>query len=94
MCNAGRIILDGAKEVRIHGETYRVRAKLAQLFGFSGHADQSGLLQWLSAFQQKPRHIFLTHGEEDVSLGFMRLLAEQKNYSCSVPHYRDVVELK
>lgn len=90
----GRIILDGAKEVRIHGETYRVRAKLAQLFGFSGHADQSGLLKWLEAFQQKPRHIFLTHGEEDVSLGFMRLLAEQKNYSCSVPHYRDVVELK
>lgn len=90
----GRLIVDGAREVRIHGGTYRVRAKIAQLFGFSGHADQTGLLEWLGAFRDKPKRIFLTHGEEDVSLGFMRLLNEKHGQACSVPNYREVVELK
>ena len=64
----GRQILDGNQEVRIHGRSRLVRARVAQIQGISGHADRSGLMKWLSYFQPPPRQLFVTHGEEDVSL--------------------------
>src|SRR5262245_23339364 len=60
----GRQILDGLKQVRIHGQEYEVRAKIDQIFGFSGHADHDGLMRWIAHFERRPRKVFLTHGEE------------------------------
>ena len=64
----GRQIVDGKPEVRIHGVSYPVRARVEQIYGFSGHADRTGLLHWADGFQQPPRRVFLTHGEEDAAL--------------------------
>ena len=59
----GRRIVDGEKRVKIFGEDYDVRARVAALNGLSGHADRSELLDWAGHLQQPPRRTFLVHGE-------------------------------
>jgi metallo-beta-lactamase family protein len=89
----GRQILDGQREVRIHGRTWPVRAKIAQVYGFSAHADRSALLKWLGYFREPPRQLFLTHGEETVALGFAEHLKATLGWNVSVPEYRQSIEL-
>jgi len=88
----GRQILDGRKEVRILGQTLEVKARIAQIHGFSGHAGRSGLLRWLDAFDKPPRRLFLTHGEEEAALK----LAEElrgKGWTVEVPEYLESFSL-
>lgn len=87
----GRQILEGAEDVRILGRSFRVRADVQQITGFSGHADRTGLLHWLSAFRAPPRQVFLTHGERDVSLAFADLVREKFGWNVSVPEYGSTV---
>jgi metallo-beta-lactamase family protein len=89
----GRQILQGAGEVRIHGRMVPVRARIAQLYGLSAHADRSALLKWLGHFRQPPRQVFLTHGEESVALAFAEHLRGKLGWNVSVPEYGDCVEL-
>jgi metallo-beta-lactamase family protein len=89
----GRQIVDGAQRVRIHGGFYQVRAKIAQIYGFSGHADHDGLMRWISHFQRPPRRVFLTHGEEPVALQLAAEITQRLNYPTYVPQYQEVVEL-
>lgn len=89
----GRQILDGNREVRIHGRSRLVRARVAQIQGISGHADREGLMKWLSSFQSPPRQLFVTHGEEEVSLAFAKLVRETLNWHVTVPEYKQTVEL-
>jgi metallo-beta-lactamase family protein len=89
----GRQIVDGNPEVRIHGRSLLVRARIRQLHGASGHADRSGLLKWLSFFQSPPQTLFVTHGDEEVALGFGQLIRETKGWHVEVPEYRQVIEL-
>ena len=59
----GRSLVQGAKEVKLFGEPVSVNAEIYNLEGFSGHADQAGLIDWLSGFQIAPKQVFLVHGE-------------------------------
>jgi metallo-beta-lactamase family protein len=89
----GRQIVDGRKTVRIHGANQRVRARVAQIHGLSGHADRDTLLRWVGNLKKPPRRVFLTHGEEDVSLRFADLVHEKCGWPVYVPQYREQVEL-
>ena len=89
----GRTILEGAKEVRIHGETFRVQAKISQIYGFSGHADRKALLRWLTHLQKPPQRVFLTHGEEAVSLNLAQYISGTLQWPVQVPQYNEVVDL-
>lgn len=89
----GSQILRGDREVRIFNQMYRVQAKIAQIFGFSAHADKAGLLKWLTSFQQKPRMVYLTHGEESVALNLAAHIDKVVGWPVHVPRYREVVEL-
>jgi metallo-beta-lactamase family protein len=89
----GRQILEHRGDVRIHGQRFPMRARVAQLYGLSAHADRSGLLRWLSYFRRPPRQLFLTHGEEQVALGFAEHLRSALGWSVSVPSYLETAEL-
>jgi metallo-beta-lactamase family protein len=80
----GRQIVEGATEVKIFGETIRVGAEIHNLEGFSGHADQNGLLDWVSGFQVAPKQIFLVHGEPDSKRVFSELLRSKFGYDSVV----------
>lgn len=90
----GRQIIDGAKNVRIHGQQYPVRAQIKQIHGFSAHADRDDLMKWLSKLSVNPRHVFITHGEIESAENFSRYLHEKTGYATSVPKYGTAVRLK
>ena len=89
----GRQIVDGADEVRIHGETHPVRARIAQIHGFSAHADQQDLERWVGSLEAAPRRVFVTHGEEKVSDLFADKLSSDKGWDTVVPGYTEAFEL-
>ncbi len=89
----GRYIVEGAKEVRILGRDYPVRARVEQIQGFSAHADRDELLGWLSHLQSPPRRVFVSHGEPDSCSSFASLLRKQPGWEVSVPAYQDEVIL-
>lgn len=89
----GRQILERRPEVRIHNRQYRVRAEVAQLYGFSGHADRRGLLEWVKAFEAPPRRLFLTHGDESAARSLAEAIRAQLGWKVTIPAYREVAEL-
>jgi metallo-beta-lactamase family protein len=84
----GRQIVDGATEVRILGERYPVRAKVAQIQAFSAHADRDELLRWLFHLDAPPRQVFVVHGEPEVSSRFAESIRERAGWKTTVPAYR------
>jgi metallo-beta-lactamase family protein len=83
----GRHILDGARSVRIHGQTRPVRAKIAHIPGFSAHADRDELFKWLSRLSAEPKMVFLTHGEASAAASFKEFLEEKTGYKVTIPSY-------
>ncbi|HQP52400.1 MAG TPA: MBL fold metallo-hydrolase, partial [Syntrophorhabdaceae bacterium] len=81
----GRHIIDGAKSARILGEEMAIRAKTYTIGGFSAHADQKELLEWLGTITNRPK-TFVTHGEESVSLEFEKVIQEKLGLETYVPH--------
>jgi metallo-beta-lactamase family protein len=89
----GRAILDGSGEVRIHGVWRLVRAEIRQIQGISGHADRTGLMQWLGHFRRPPKKLFLTHGEAHASLALAEQVRQQLGWDVAVPEYRETAQL-
>ncbi len=89
----GRHIVDGAKEVRILGQRYRVKARVVQLHGFSAHADRDQLARWLSNLRKPPRRIFVTHGEPNASQHLANLVRSSSGWETVIPSYKDQVLL-
>ena len=63
----GRRLLDGVEKVKLFGEEIAVKAKIVNFQGLSSHADHDHLVQWIKAFDPKPAHVFVVHGDEDVA---------------------------
>jgi metallo-beta-lactamase family protein len=89
----GRIILEGAKRVRILGREHTVRARIRRINGFSAHADRGELHRWLSSLQSAPRGVFVTHGEAEAAAGFASWLKGRTGWPVSVATYRQTVSL-
>ncbi|MCS7307078.1 MAG: MBL fold metallo-hydrolase [Aquificaceae bacterium] len=80
----GRRIIEGAESVRIFGDDISVKAKVFTINGFSSHADQKGLIEWLS-YARKPQKVFLVHGEEEKMKLFGEAIQNELNLSWSIP---------
>ena len=81
----GRSLMEGVKKVKLFGEEIAVNAEIASLHGTSGHADQKGLLDWVTAIPQKPQLVFVNHGNEQSCEDFKDLLV-QKGYRAEAPY--------
>ncbi len=90
----GRRILEGAREVRIHGEPVSVRADVRQIPALSAHADQKGLIEWVGAIKKPPRAVFLVHGEPGPSEALAAALRSKYGWTVVLPEEGAVVELK
>ena len=90
----GRQIVNGAATIKVFGEEFEVNAKVDTLGGFSAHGDQRDLRYWLRGFGHSPRMIFITHGEEDVSMKFAENIYEELKVDTAVPDMGDIIELK
>ncbi len=81
----GRKLITGAKSVKLFGEEVAVNAEIATLHGTSGHADRDGLLGWLGGFREKPKTVFVNHGDEESAEAFRKNL-EDLGYHAEAPY--------
>ena len=81
----GRKLQDGAKTVKLFGEEIAVNATIATLHGTSGHADRDGLLNWLAGFREKPKMVFVNHGDDGACMAFRKRL-EDMGYLAEAPY--------
>jgi metallo-beta-lactamase family protein len=85
----GRILVEGAKAVKLFGEMISVKAKIHTLGGFSAHADQKGLLDWLSHFKNPDLKVFVVHGEENVSMELSEQIRRRFRFEAIVPRWKE-----
>ncbi len=89
----GRSLIEGAQEVKLFGEPIQVKAKIRQLSGISGHADKNGLIEWISAFEEKPKKVFVVHGEDRVCMTFAECLKMEYGQRAYAPYSGTVFNL-
>lgn len=89
----GRRIVDGEKTVKIFGEEIAVNARIEYIEGYSGHADQEWLLNFIYSFITKPKHIFLVHGEPEGQLVLKEKILNTTNIPVTIPSRGETYEL-
>lgn len=89
----GSRLVNGEKKVKIFGEEISVNARIEYIEGYSGHADQEWLLNFIYSFIKKPKHIFLVHGEEDSQIVLRDKILETTNIPVTIPDFGETYEL-
>ena len=89
----GNMLLNGAKEVKLFGETIEVQAKIENLPGISGHADVNQLTKWVSMFDPKPKRVFIVHGEDKVTEQFAAHIHKELGLEAYAPFSGDAFDL-
>ena len=89
----GRKIVDGAKHVKIFRENITVKAKVFTIGGFSAHADQNDLMEWVAHFESSPR-LFLIHGETMACEALAKKIEERFNLVVHIPKWKERFILK
>lgn len=90
----GRSIVEGKDVVKIFGEAIEVKAHIEKIEGISGHADQNGLLTWVESYMEKPKQVFVVHGDDEVCDNFARLLKEKLDINAFAPFSGTSYDLK
>ncbi len=90
----GRKLVDGADTVRLFGEDIAVHARIANLAGISGHADRDMMLSWLGSMPEKPRQVFVNHGEDHVTDTFAQTITGALGLPASAPYSGDSYDLR
>lgn len=89
----GARLLEGEKELKIHGQMIPIRAEVASLDAFSAHADEPEILEWLTKFKRPPTVTFLTHGEPQASTALKSAIEKRFSWTCRIPAHGAEVEL-
>ena len=85
----GRRIVEGEKKVKIFGEEIAVNAEIVYIDGYSGHADQKLLMNFVGEFKEKPKKIFLVHGEEEAQNVLKGKIEEEFGIDTEIPSFGD-----
>lgn len=90
----GRTIVDGAEKVKIFGEEISINARIEYIEGYSGHADQEWLLNFVYSFIQKPKHIFLVHGEPEGQEVLKEKIIKNANIPVTIPKFGEKYSIR
>ena len=89
----GRSLVNGDKEVVIHGNHYEVNASLHTIGGLSAHGDRDDLLRWAGGFVNSPE-IFVVHGDEPVKKVFRDAIEERLHFRATIPKAGDIISFE
>ena len=89
----GYNIVNGAKRVKIFGEEIAVNARVEYIEGYSGHADQQGLMNFVYSFIKKPKNIFLVHGEPESQEVLKEKLETETNIPVIIPEFGETYDI-
>lgn len=90
----GRQIVSGSKEVEILGKPVSVKARIEDNRAYSAHADQNDLLNWINSFKQKPKTVYIVHGEKEAQTALSEKIREELKIETVIPDWLDEIELK
>ena len=89
----GYNIVNGAKSVKIFGEEIAVNARIEYIEGYSGHADQEGLMNFIYSFISKPKHIFLVHGEKESQDILKEKIEQETKIGVTIPEFGETYQI-
>ncbi|MBZ9778434.1 MBL fold metallo-hydrolase [Psychroflexus sp. CAK8W] len=89
----GRQLLEGAHELKFYGKYHAVKAKVHHIETLSSHADQKGILEWISEIKERPRHTFLVHGEPTALQTLKVKIQDTYSWEVSIPKLNEVIEI-
>jgi len=90
----GRALLDGDSHIKIHGRHIPVRAKIENIFGFSGHADYNEIMAWLMGINRPPKKTFLVHGEPEASSSLADKIRTHFGWDVVIPQFGESFEIE
>ncbi|MDT8998933.1 MBL fold metallo-hydrolase [Paucibacter sp. APW11] len=89
----GAKMIEGCREIKMHGEFVPVNAEISHLEGFSGHADADGLMAWMRGFKRAPEQVFVVHGEPAASDALRSRIQDELGWRVRVPQHGETVAL-
>lgn len=89
----GDTLVSGAKEVKIHGEFWPIRAEVMNINSLSAHADSGEILNWIKDIKPTPKKIFITHGEPGAAMALKEKIQVQFKVKAEVPDLMGVIDL-
>jgi metallo-beta-lactamase family protein len=90
----GRSLLEGVRQLKIHGQMVDVRAEIKMLGQFSAHADYSEILRWLRNFKRAPREVFIVHGEPEPRRALREKIVREFGWKVTLPEHLQKFDLK
>jgi len=90
----GRALVDGVREVKIHGQWIEIKAEVADLTAFSAHGDSNEIMRWLGGFASPPRRTFVVHGEPAASAALRDRIETSLGWSCTIPIMAESFDLE
>jgi metallo-beta-lactamase family protein len=90
----GRLLCDGAKQVKIHGATVVVQARIERIDSMSAHADAAEILRWLSGFSRPPAMTYLVHGEPSALEALATRIQTELHWPTHIAQHEERLELK
>lgn len=87
----GRRLVDGIKRVKIYGQEISVKADIYTIGGLSAHADQAGLINWLSHFKHAPEKTFVVHGEPSNATSLANKIRDLRHWNVSIPEQHSTI---
>lgn len=85
----GRQLIEGAPEVKIHGQVIPVRASVEKMNALSAHADQGEILKWLGGFKKPPKRTFIVHGEPPPQAALKARIVEELGWDVVIPKWEE-----
>ena len=93
MGTRGRLLQDGKQELKIHGQVVKINAEVEKLENMSAHADSNELISWLRGFEDKPKRLFVVHGEEKATEAFSERVEKELQWNTMIPEYLQIYQL-
>jgi metallo-beta-lactamase family protein len=81
----GRDLIEGRREVKIHGQWFAIQAEVADISMLSAHADADEIMRWLGGFETPPRKTFVVHGEPAASEALRVRIARELHWDVGAP---------
>lgn len=89
----GRMISEGVNEVKMHGHYFKVKANIAHIHTMSSHADQGEILDWMAGIKNKPKKVFIVHGEPHASQALRVKINHQFGWDSYAPQLLEKINL-
>lgn len=89
----GRQLVDGARDVRIHGQSISVNARIAKIDSMSAHADRGEIMRWLGTFPAQPSRVCLVHGEAEPMDALKTLIQQRLDWTAETPQHLQKISL-